>query len=83
MQPLSFSDTENGECLQSFTYVLLPEYDDVVSKFDVNTQMLSFFSQRPDLETIEQKFTIYRSDGVQLTSSTLKFLVSIPDLVVL
>jgi hypothetical protein len=83
MQPLSFSDSENGECLQSFAYVLLPEYDDVMTEFDENTLMISFFSQRFDLETIEQELNIYRSDGVKLTSSALKFSVTIPDSVVI
>ena len=57
----------------------MPEYEEVMSTFDVNTQMVFFFSQRTDLETIEQKLTIYRSDGVQLSTATLNYSVSVPE----
>jgi hypothetical protein len=71
MQFISFSDTAQGACLETFLMQFTgSEESGVTTSFDPSSQKLVLFSERTDLTEIQTLLSVRRGNGDLLQSAT-------------
>jgi hypothetical protein len=70
----------NGACLESFVYEFhQSEESGVVSSYSSSTKMLTFYTERTDLASVETSLTVFRDNGDLLQTATFNYSVTVQE----